>query len=285
MKKSGPMAVSLRRTGLNVLGDMPWGSHVCLFYQSKQDLLDTVVPFFEAGLESNEFCLWATSEPLTVQEARTSMSQDVPSFDRYLAAGTIEIVSSREWYLKGGQFDLGRITSGWREKLRGALAKGHDGMRVSGNTGWLQPNHWEEFGKYERELNKSLEGWPMIAMCTYPLNASSAVDILDVAGAHQCTIARRSGKWEFMETPELRHAKQEIKKLSDALDVLSKPFTGHELLTPRERVVLAQIVRGASSKEAAHTLGISPRTIEFHRANIMKKLGAKNIVDLLKLVL
>jgi DNA-binding CsgD family transcriptional regulator len=88
-----------------------------------------------------------------------------------------------------------------------------------------------------------------------------------------------------METPELRHAKQEIKKLSDALDVLSKPFTGHELLTPRERVVLAQIVRGASSKEAAHTLGISPRTIEFHRANIMKKLGAKNIVDLLKLVL
>jgi DNA-binding CsgD family transcriptional regulator len=279
------MTTSLRRTGLNVLGDMPWGSHICLFYQSKEDLLDTVVPFFEAGLESNEFCLWATSEPLTVQEARTSMSQNIPSFDRYLAAGKIEIVPSREWYLKGGQFDLGRITRGWHEKLRGALAKGHDGMRISGNTGWLEPNQWKEFGDYEQELNKSFAGRPMIAMCTYPLSVARSVDILDVACAHRCIIARRNGKWEFMETPELRHAKQETKKLSDALDVLSMPFSGHELLTPRECVVLAQIVRGASSKEASQMLGVSSRTIEFHRANIMKKLGAKNIVDLLKLVL
>ena len=45
------------------------------------------------------------------------------------------------------------------------------------------------------------------------------------------------------------------------------------------------MVRGASSKEAAAVLGVSPRTIEFHRANIMHKLGAKNTVDLLRIVL
>ncbi len=49
---------------MNVLGDMPWGSHVCLFYETKDDLLDTAIPFFKAGLESNEFCLWAPSQPL-----------------------------------------------------------------------------------------------------------------------------------------------------------------------------------------------------------------------------
>ena len=75
------MATSLRRTGLNLLGDMNWGSHVCLFYQSKKELLDTVLPFFEAGLESNEFCLWAISEPLTVQEARASMGEAIPAFE------------------------------------------------------------------------------------------------------------------------------------------------------------------------------------------------------------
>ena len=41
------------------------------------------------------------------------------------------------------------------------------------------------------------------------------------------------------------------------------------------RVALAQIVRGASSKEAGRMLGISPRTVEFHRANVMRKLGAR----------
>jgi FixJ family two-component response regulator len=55
-------------------------------------------------------------------------------------------------------------------------------------------------------------------------------------------------------------------------------------LTPRERLTLAQIVRGASSKEAARTLRISPRTVEFHRANIMQKLSAKNSADLVRRV-
>ena len=40
------MNTALRRIGVNVLGDMPWGAHVCMFYQSKDDLFDTVGPYF-----------------------------------------------------------------------------------------------------------------------------------------------------------------------------------------------------------------------------------------------
>jgi DNA-binding CsgD family transcriptional regulator len=68
-------------------------------------------------------------------------------------------------------------------------------------------------------------------------------------------------------------------------DILSKPFPGHKSLTPRERVALGQIVSGSSSNEAARRLGISPRTVEFHRANVMRKLGAKNTADLVRRVL
>ena len=64
---------------------------------------------------------------------------------------------------------------------------------------------------------------------------------------------------------------------SDAGDVSS--------LTPRERQVLGEIMAGASNKEAGRTLGISPRTIEVHRARIMEKLGAKNAADLVRIVL
>jgi two-component system, LuxR family, response regulator FixJ len=56
-------------------------------------------------------------------------------------------------------------------------------------------------------------------------------------------------------------------------------------LTPREHAVLARIVAGESTEEAAQGLGISPRTVEFHRANILQKLGAKNTVDLMRIVL
>ena len=56
-----------------------------------------------------------------------------------------------------------------------------------------------------------------------------------------------------------------------------------ELLTPREREVLEQLVEGESNKEAAAKLGVSHRTIEFHRAHIMEKTGAKGLPDLVRL--
>ncbi len=54
-------------------------------------------------------------------------------------------------------------------------------------------------------------------------------------------------------------------------------------LTSREHEVLDQLVAGKSNKEIAATLGISPRTIEFHRAHIMDKTGAKGLPELVRL--
>jgi FixJ family two-component response regulator len=62
-------------------------------------------------------------------------------------------------------------------------------------------------------------------------------------------------------------------------------FPGANALTNRERDVLEQIVQGASNKEAGRTLGISPRTVEVHRARIMEKVRARNTADLMRIVL
>jgi FixJ family two-component response regulator len=60
---------------------------------------------------------------------------------------------------------------------------------------------------------------------------------------------------------------------------------GFAQLTPREREVLQLISNGQSNKEAGRQLGISPRTIEVHRARVMEKLGARNTADLMRIVL
>jgi FixJ family two-component response regulator len=107
--------------------------------------------------------------------------------------------------------------------------------------------------------------------------------------------AIKSGAIDFIEKP---FRSSEIIARVKAIDTLSQvgngshypktflPYLqGREPLTRREREVLEQIVAGASNKEAARQLGISSRTIEDHRANIMKKVGVKNAAELIRRVL
>src|SRR5882724_1547774 len=111
------MASETRKSGIDVVGGMPWGTHFCLFYDTKEDLLDILISYCKAGLESEEFCLWVVAEPLTIEEAINALKGAVPDLDRYLADSSIELVSARDWYLQGGTFDLKRVTGRWHEKL------------------------------------------------------------------------------------------------------------------------------------------------------------------------
>jgi len=105
--------------------------------------------------------------------------------------------------------------------------------------------------------------------------------------------AIRNGALDFIEKPfepagvvaRVRDAMRAFARLDAQGDLLAENFPGNERLTAREREVLRRIAQGASNKEAGRELGISPRTIEVHRARIMEKLCAKNAADLMRIVL
>lgn len=105
--------------------------------------------------------------------------------------------------------------------------------------------------------------------------------------------AIRNGALDFIEKPfdpsavatRVRDAIDAWANLNRNDSILARDFPGHERLTARERDVLERIASGASNKEAGRELGISPRTIEVHRARIMEKLAAKNAADLMRIVL
>ena len=208
----------MRSAGIDVVGDIPWGTHFCLFYDTKADLLETLVCYCKAGLQSQEFCLWVVAPPVTREDALEALRQAVPSFDRYLPDGGIEIVQARDWYLPDGTFDLNRVIAGWNETLRRASARGYVGVRVTGDTAWLERKHWKDFCEYEDALNESIANQRLAVLCTYPLAACGAQEILDVVRTHEFAVTKRRGSWDVIETAGYKKAKTEIKRLNEELE-------------------------------------------------------------------
>jgi transcriptional regulator with GAF, ATPase, and Fis domain len=212
------LITEMRKTGVDVVGDMPWGTHFCLFYETLADLLETLVSYCKAGLESREFCLWAVAAPLTTEDAMHALKRAVPDFDRYLDDKSMEIVLASDWYSENGRFDLKRVTDGWNEKLASASARGYAGVRVTGDSAWLEKQDWKNFCEYEDSINQSIANQRMTVLCTYPLVAFGADEILDVVRTHQFAVTNRRGTWDVIETAGHKQAKAEIRRLNEELE-------------------------------------------------------------------
>jgi two-component system, sensor histidine kinase PdtaS len=212
------LPTELRKTGISGVGDISWGTHVCHFYETQQDLLDILLPYFKTGLENNEFCLWVVAPPLGKEEARNAFRQAFSDADRYLAAGHLEFIPPTEWYLKGGSFTAGQLIKGWEERLAEALRRGYAGMRANSNAAWLTTENRKDFALYEQTRHETLAKQRIIVLCSYPLAGASAAEILDVVHTHQLALVRHKGNWEMLGNPELIQAKREIKRLSAELE-------------------------------------------------------------------
>jgi hypothetical protein len=191
-----------RKSGIAIIGDLPWGAHFCQFYKTKKDLLDIVVPYFKAGLENNESCVWVTSDFLTKADALRAMKNSVAGFSDYLARGQMEVFPYTDWYLKGGSFDLQRTLKMWMDKHDAALAKGFAGLRVSGNPYWIDnKKDWDDFACYEAEINNVIGGTKLLVLCTYSLKKCGVAEILDVVKNHQFALALSQGSWQVLGRP------------------------------------------------------------------------------------
>lgn len=203
-----------RKTGIDILGEVPWGTHLCQFYQTKQDLIDILVPYFKQGLENNEFCMWVTAEPLNVKDAKAALKEKVKNLDDYIKKGQIEIMVYSQRYTKNGKFDADQVLAGWAEKEEDAAKRGFDGLRLTGNTFWLDKKDWRSFTDYEAAINGIIGKHRMLAICSYSLDKCNALEIIDVVSNHKFALIRKEGKWIIIEGSERKEAEDEILALS-----------------------------------------------------------------------
>lgn len=208
----------LRDTGISVLGAMPWSTHVSLFYQNGADLLDVVVPFFKAGIDAGEQCLWIPPDPNGQQDGERALRSAVPGFDGHLARRDLRIVSAEDFYHPRGTLDIDLLVRQWHELVERARRDGYEGLRAIEDETWLQAYDWRAVCDFEEAFHARVHARRIMIVCAYPIAQRGAAEMLDSARAHHLVLARRNGSWDVLETPSLKRTKAEIQRRNEDLE-------------------------------------------------------------------
>ncbi len=207
------MQFDKRKSGIALVDDLPWGSHFCQFYQTKKDLLDIFVPYFRAGLEGNELCVWVTSDILRVEDAKKALGNAVPRFENYLSRGQIEITSQRLWYARGGKSGKAIVS-----RVDKAVTAGYEGLRLAYNA-LPERKGGKAFSYPGVEV---IGGHNVIAAFAYPRNKFDAIGLMEVVKNHRCALLRNAGRWEVLESTGARTIRDALKRSEETLQSLFK---------------------------------------------------------------
>jgi hypothetical protein len=176
--------------------DMPWGSHVCQFYNQKDDLVKMLVPYFKQGLEKNEACVWLVGD-LTIEEARSALAAVVPDLERYMARGQMQIRHYTEFYTNpnGTVKAPDQLSDQFAAMGSAVRAKGFSGLRASGSVSWINNEEsMSRFMDYETKVNCAIQNSRIMAVCTYPAKAAALHRCRELIHNHGKIYVKR-GEW------------------------------------------------------------------------------------------
>jgi PAS domain S-box-containing protein len=216
--------VGKRESGVSLIGALPWGSHFCQFYQSREDLLEILVPYLRAGLQNNELCLWVVNGPQDVEEAGQALQKAVPRFEEYAQRGQVEILSRDQWRSCDGQL-IPAVVS----RLDQAVFGGFDGLRLACDA-LVEEAH----APGVRDTVDALCRYNVIAAFAYPRDEFDAVGLMAVVKNHRFALVKNAGRWEVIESSEAQSVNEALRrseeKLHSVFANMSEGFAYHRIV-------------------------------------------------------
>jgi hypothetical protein len=188
---------NLTECGLPGIRQIPYGLHMCQFYSSREELVAALVPYFGAGLRSNERCIWITAAPLDSAAAAAELERAGVDVRGAMQKGSLEIRDGADTYGKPGAMRGKALAELWLEEEQRALRDGYRGLRLTGNIAALGAADWPPFMAYEEAVNESFAGRRIVALCTYLLADCAGERQQDVLQRHACVLDRPDEGWQL----------------------------------------------------------------------------------------
>lgn len=189
----------------HALLDLPWGAHVCQFYNRKEDLLELLVPYFKQGLLQNEACVWMVAE-LTIAEATSALAAAVPDLALNFLSGQMQIRHYTDLYTNpdGSVKEPEALTHAFASMGRLARQQGFNGLRASGCVSWVRDGAgMSRFMAYESKVNVAIQNARIKAVCTYPAHAAALSASREMIHSHGKILVKR-GSWVHDRSDEAK---------------------------------------------------------------------------------
>src|SRR3990170_3600810 len=143
--------------------------HAIMFYEYPEDKYRVLFDYLKAGLDSQEAVAYVAGIDETPSQVRNLMQKRGIDADLCEKKGMLQIMSYKDWYLIGGEFNVQRTIALWARLLGDALADGFKGLRVAGDVTWFfKRDMKDKLLEYENSLHRVLD-MPLIAICAYSL--------------------------------------------------------------------------------------------------------------------
>jgi PAS domain S-box-containing protein len=161
------------------------GAHVCPLYETPDQRMGALVPYFRAGLARGEQCLYIADDASVDNLLALGIGSD-----QDLARAALVVLTARETYLANGRFDPDKMIKLLAGRLAAARAAGFVGLRVAGEMSWALGSNSgsERLIEYETRLNTFLLASGIRALCQYDVRLFPASVLRDVLRTHPLAI-------------------------------------------------------------------------------------------------
>ncbi|HEY4114648.1 MAG TPA: MEDS domain-containing protein [Rhizomicrobium sp.] len=189
------MKSHLTDCGIPGVGVVPYGIHMCHFYPARAELVDGLIPYFAAGLERDERCLWIASPPVSAIEIAAEIPR-YPEMERAFRSGQLKILDGTEWHGDLATVVADESLKRWIAEEEAAIADGYQGLRVANNMHFRPGVDWTYLLAYETSLHERLRGRRVVVCCSYDRGLCGPVDMLDVVRRHDAALDRHDDHWQ-----------------------------------------------------------------------------------------
>jgi hypothetical protein len=145
------------------------GSHVCGVYENRDQLMDMLVPFVVAGLESRQLCV-VVGDDMLMDDVREGLREGGLDPDHYVINEQLLFLTAIEHYYKESRFNVERLLRALDDLMQLVASQGFQGARVAGDNTAIMDHVIDSLGdwvQYEARVNVSLRGKPVVALCLY----------------------------------------------------------------------------------------------------------------------